>query len=218
MQKKIFVPTINEESWKCLLADPDKHWKDGYSAKQAAQSWEKCGNIPQEIVTALNKSDYFKDPELIIAIPEYKVPLPGGNTDSQNDIFALIRNDQSLISASLEAKSRECFGNDTLGNWIKNSSDGKKERLAYILNKIAFPKKNYEKLRYQLFHRLASAVIMAEKFHAKHALMIIQSFVESDVINHYNDFAAFVEGYGKECKKEEPITIAESDGICLSVL
>jgi len=32
-QKKIYVPTKNAESWRECLADPQKHWKDGYSAK-----------------------------------------------------------------------------------------------------------------------------------------------------------------------------------------
>lgn len=39
-QKKILIPTTNAESWKDLLAKPDNQWKNGYSAKSVAESWE----------------------------------------------------------------------------------------------------------------------------------------------------------------------------------
>jgi len=30
---KIFIPANKPENWKPLLAEPNKHWKTGYSAK-----------------------------------------------------------------------------------------------------------------------------------------------------------------------------------------
>jgi hypothetical protein len=33
---KIFIPANKPEDWKSLLAEPDKHWKTGYSAKTLA--------------------------------------------------------------------------------------------------------------------------------------------------------------------------------------
>jgi hypothetical protein len=37
---------------------------------------------------------------------------------------------------------------------------------------------------------------MARKFHAKYAIMIVQSFVEDDNKNHFKDFKEFIEAYG----------------------
>jgi len=82
------------------------------------------------------------------------------------------------------------------------------------LNKINFPLEfDKNNLRYQLFHRLASAVIMAKKFHAKYAFMIIQSFTENDNKNHYSDFEDFIKVYGKQSKKEKPIKLTKVDNI-----
>jgi Domain of unknown function (DUF6946) len=217
-QKKILIPTENAESWKPFLAEPEKQWKDGYSAKSVAVSWEKNRDIPIEIKEAMNKSEILKDAELLLAIPEYKVSLPGGNRDSQNDVLAIMRHDYGLIVAAVEAKFRESFGNDTVNEWLKNASDGKKERLSFILNIISFPQIDYCNLRYQLFHRLASAVIMAKKFYASQAIMIIQSFEEDDKKNHYGDFTAFVEAYGKTVVKKEPIELAQVDGLTISTM
>lgn len=34
------IPTTGPDDWKALLADPEKHWRQGYSAMSAALSWE----------------------------------------------------------------------------------------------------------------------------------------------------------------------------------
>lgn len=211
-QKKIFVPTTNAESWKHLLADPDLQWKDGYSAKMAADSWENASGIPIEIQLALSKDYQLNQSELLLAIPEFKVPLPGGSRPSQNDLLVVISNSKGLSVITVESKAKEDF-DKTITEWSKNSSAGKEERLKFILKKINFPNVEYGHLRYQLFHRMASAIIMAEKFHAKNAVMIIQSFIKSDIENHYNDFEQFINTYGKECQKGTPIKITNSDNI-----
>ena len=200
-----------------MLADPEKHWKSDFSAKLAAESWESNSGIPEEIYFAINKNDELKDSELLIAIPEFKVPLPGGSRPSQNDILAIITNSKGLSVITVEAKAKENF-DKTIEEWNKEETVGKKERLNYIKQKIIFNNPNYLNLRYQLFHRLASAVIMAEKFHAKNAIMIIQSFIESDIENHYEDFVNFVNAYNKECHKEIPILLGEQKGIRIYVL
>ena len=212
-QKKILIPTINAESWKDLLADPQKHWRSGYSAKSVALSWESQETIPTEIRNALAKEHCFSDIELLLAIPEFKVNLPGGSRPSQNDIFFLGGNTHGLISCTVEAKALEDF-DLTIERWYHDPSHGKQTRFEFLLKEIHFPNEyNNKKLRYQLFHRLASAIIMARKFHAKYAIMIIQSFVEDDTKNHYSDFQSFIEAYNVKVDKEKPIKLTEVDGI-----
>jgi hypothetical protein len=194
-QKKILVPSKNAESWQDLLADPIKHWQDGYSAKLTAYSWEENDNIPKEILNVLTCYPDFKDLELLIAIPEFKVKLPGGTRPSQNDVLAILSNSKALSVMTVEGKALEDF-DELIVNWKKQTSQhGINERLGYLLEKNGIRDENINNLRYQLFHRLASAIIMAEKFHAKNAIMIVQSFIYDDNKNHFNDFKNFLKLY-----------------------
>ena len=211
-QKLIMIPTKDAESWKQLLADPEKHWKPGYSAMSCAISWEYANGIPLRVQKALDSNESLSKLELLLAMPEYKVNLPCGTRPAQNDLLVVARSDMGLTVLTVEAKAREDFG-QTISVWEDDSSEGKKERLAFILEKIAFPSKKISDLRYQLFHRLASAVIMAEKYHANNAVMIIQSFEESELTNHFSDYSAFVEAYGHTAIKERPVLLTKSKGI-----
>lgn len=199
-QKNILIPTTNAESWKIFLAS-QTHWKTDYSAKSAAESWERVKGLPKEIKTAFNKHDNFKDSEMLLAIPEFKVPLPGGSRPSQNDLLVVTSNENGLTVITVEAKVDEGF-DKTISEWKKNLSVGKENRLKYLLSTINFQSKEVDNLRYQLFHRLASSVIMAKKFHANNALMIIQSFQENDDKNHFKDYQEFISTYNVEPLKE----------------
>jgi len=213
-QKKIFIPTKNAESWKDLLADPIKHWKDEFSAKLTAYSWEKEGNIPKEILKVLTSHPDFIDLELLLAIPEYKVSLPGGTRPSQNDVLAVFFTNKALSVMAVEGKAKEDF-DEKIISWKKHTSDiGVAERLGYILDKIGIKAKTIDNLRYQLFHRLASAVIMAEKFHAKNAILIIQSFNKNDNENHFSDFADFLRLYNySSINKSQLYNLTNVNGI-----
>jgi len=194
-QNKIFIPTKNAESWRDFLADKDKHWKAGFSAMSTAYSWEESEGIPTEIVDVLTQHSDFNGLDLLISIPEYKVPLPGGNRPSQNDILAVFTTEKALSVMTVEGKAKENF-DDILSIWkARTSESGVEKRLGYILKKIGIKDENIDSLRYQLFHRLASAVVMAEKFHAKNAIMIVQSFNHKDKENHFNDFSNFIKLY-----------------------
>lgn len=201
-QKNILIPTKNAESWKSLLANPEKHWQVGFSAKSAAESWEKANGLPTEIVCAFNQHENFKDSELLLAIPEFKVTLPGGNRSSQNDLLVVTTNNNGLTVITVEAKVNEDFSK-LMKVWKKEASVGKKDRLTFLLETINFPKQEIDNLRYQLFHRLTSAVIMAKKFHANNALMIIQSFEENDAKNHFIDYQNFISAYQVVATKEQ---------------
>ncbi len=217
-QKKILIPTTSIESWKSLLADPGKHWKTGYSAKTAAESWENAKDIPKEIFIALNKNDRLSNSEMLLAIPEFKVPLPGGSRPSQNDLLVVVSNISYLTVITVEAKAKEDFG-PLIKEWKKDASAGKDERLVFIKNEIGVSRNELDDLRYQLFHRFASAVIMAKKFHAHNAVMIIQSFIQSDLENHYKDFEKFIiVCYDKISIKETPIYVGTIDSIQLFAL
>src|SRR3954471_24520662 len=117
----ILVPTRGVGDWKSRLADPEKHWKRGASAFEAAASWELAcrteRGLPQPVADVLDKVSELRDSEVLFALPEHKVPLRGGNRPSQNDVWALLRSPGGeLISMAVEAKAEEVFG-DTLEAW-----------------------------------------------------------------------------------------------------
>lgn len=216
-QKRILVPTQSAQDWKRLLADPEKHWKPGYSAMLTAQAWENADGLPNEIMAAFNASpdDYFGNLGLVLAIPEYKIFLQGGTRPSQSDIFALLTSEKVLISMTVEGKAREDFG-PTLIQWrSKFSEKGYRTRLGHLLENLGLQETVPDHIRYQLLHRAASAVIEAKRFHATVAAIVVQSFVASDLENHFGDYVNFVQLYGKTPVKGSVIFFTNLDRIRL---
>lgn len=202
--KKILIPTTGPTDWKRFLADPDKQWKQGFSAMATAHSWESAGGFPEEIAQLLGTRA-----ELLIAIPEHKVSLPGGSGQSQCDIFALARVEDTTIAVSVEAKVAEPFC-PTIGEWLKNASPGKIARLSYVCDKLGLTQPVPHYIRYQLFHRTVAAVIEAERFKTDRAAMIIQSFSQEH--RWFEDFEAFCALFGQVAKRSLPIELAISGG------
>ena len=175
------LPSLN--AWRQLLADPEKQWKAGYSAMATAQSWHAAHGLPPEIAAILGP-----DAHLIEALPEHKVPLPGGRRESQCDVFARVRIGTHTCALAVEGKVNEAFG-PTLGDWLKDASNGKQLRLAKITAMLGLTAPLAPDLRYQLFHRTAAAVVEAERLNTDSVAMIVQSF--SPDHRWFPDFAAF---------------------------
>ena len=190
---KIYIPATSAEQWKQLLADPEKHWRQGYSARTLANCWQEADGFPTEIKATLSASPYFHDIEMLLAIPEHQVSLPGGSRPSQNDIWVLARAGNNLVSIAVEGKVSESFG-PTIQEWRKDSSPGKDKRLTYLCNELGLVLSLPDGLRYQLIHRTASAIIEAKRFNASHAVMLVHSFSQSDEC--FQDYADFVSLFG----------------------
>jgi len=47
---KFYIPTKGPLSWKALLADPEKQWRKGYSARTLACCWEEAQGFPKSFV------------------------------------------------------------------------------------------------------------------------------------------------------------------------
>ena len=216
-QKRILIPTKSIDNWQALLSEPDKHWRTGYSAMMMAQSWEKADGLPPEITSAFTQSgdDNFNNLELILAIPEYQTHLKGGPRPSQSDVFALLRSENCLIAVTIEGKARENFG-PTLDQWQNGVSEkGAGKRLSHIRNYIGLEKPIPGHIRYQLLHRTASAVIEARRFHCKAAAMLVQSFVESNIENHFDDYKRFIDLYGVVAMRDRLMFLTDISGISL---
>ena len=74
----ILTRTQSPQDWQKHLADPVKHWRNGYSAMNLAYCWEQAQGFPPKVQETLATIPSLKSLELLLAIPEYKVDLPGG--------------------------------------------------------------------------------------------------------------------------------------------
>jgi len=211
---KFFRPIINVEDWKQLLADPDKQWKTGYSAKTLAYCWQEARDFPPEVRKVFHNSgiDVFKDIEMLIAFPEYKVPLQGGRRASQNDIFILAQGVRQLVSIMVEGKVSEPFG-DRVSKWRAQSKGGREVRLRYLCGLLALDTTTVGHIRYQLLHRTASALIKAKKFNAPNALMLVHSFSREN--KWFEDYQQFLTLFGVTGKMDSLVFGRNINGIKL---
>jgi len=194
----IYIPMKSADDWKKLLADPDKQWCTGYSARTVAHSWQEASGFPPEVskLFATSKDANLQKVELLLVIPEHKVSLPPSQGHpSQNDVFALAKAaNGTLVTIAVEAKVSEPFG-PTVDEWFSEPTPGKKIRLNFLQSKLRLTGKEIGRIRYQLMHRLASAILEAERFNAAYAVMVVQSFSEQD--EWFEDFLSFVGLYGQ---------------------
>jgi hypothetical protein len=137
----------------------------------------------------------FAHPMPYLAVPEYRTDLPGGDRPSQTDVMVIGRADGGAFVMAVEGKVDESFG-PMLGEWLRDASDGKQLRWRFLCATLGLDESQSPTLRYQLFHRAASAVLAARRYHAPLAILLVQSFSASDA--GMADFRAFVQLFGQE--------------------
>jgi len=191
-----YIPTAGPGSWQALLGEPDLHWKTGRSARTLARCWESADGFPPEVARVLDASPYesLHSLEFVAGFPEHKVPLPGGSTASQTDVFVLGRNSLGLVSIAVEGKVDEPFDRQ-VGEWLgSDPSPGKRERLESLCEHLGITVGEAMPLRYQLMHRTASAIIERDRFHAATAVMLVHSWAAND--ERFDDYTGFVTALG----------------------
>lgn len=203
----IYIPTAGPVDWQRFLAEPEKHWKPGFSAHALATCWETANGLPEEVGNLF--APHFREVELLLAVPEYKVRLPGGGKDSQNDLFCLLRADGSTIALMVEGKVDEPF-DKPLAAWLMNASVGKLERLSYIARTLGLSEPIATTIWYQLLHRTASAVITARRFGATKGAMVVHSF--APMKSWLAEFKAFVGLWGISIEHDQMVRIVLPDG------
>lgn len=183
--------------WQALLANPAKQWRAGFSARTLAHCWAEADGFPPEVASAFSAASapLLAGLRPILGIPEFKVPLPGGDRPSQNDIFVLARSQAGPVSIMVEGKVDESFG-PLLGDWLEDAppDSGKKDRLAFLLKTLGLAAQPDDTIRYQLLHRAASAVLAGEQYRAAAAMLLVHSFSRRQA--GWEDFAAFCRLFG----------------------
>lgn len=199
----ILVPSVGPEYWRKLLQS-DEQWRTGFSARTLAHAWSESTGFPREVQLALSSLSSFKRLELLLAIPEHQVQLPGRGKASHTDLWALAKADDGLVSIAVEGKVNEPFG-PTIDEWLIEASENKRTRLDGLCALLQL-KEIPGNIRYQLLHRTASAIIEARRFAAKHAVMLVHSFSPDDA--WYDDFEQFTRLMGAAAKKNVVSTCA----------
>lgn len=196
--KRIVVPTDSAAAWAPLLAKPAIQWKAGRSAMSLAACWEDAHpELPPEIRTALDGSGHpsLQDLSLVLALPEFTTPLPGGSTSSQTDVMVLARNQQGLIAIGVEGKVDEEFG-PTMLKKRKEPSEGLSARLSFLHEHLGLLDPLPDNILYQLLHRTVAALLFAIEVHCSAAVMLVHSF--SADASRLDDFVAFGQAVGIE--------------------
>lgn len=204
--KRLYVPSDGTCSWRARLAEPSLHWKREASAMELAVSWELAARtprgLPESVSRVLDMHPSTRDARLLFGVPEHLVPLRGGSRASQTDLWAVLRVDDGWLSVAVEGKAREPFG-PTINEWLRESTPGKRSRLEALCEALRVRPTESSELRYQLFHRSASAVLEASRIGARSAMMLVQNFYPASVA--WQDFKLFVDLFG---------ATACRDGIC----
>lgn len=206
--------TSGPDDWRKLLADSDSQWKPGFSACTLVNCWEAANGFPTEVSRALAQTN---EPLLanitpLLAVPEFKVSLPGGSRASQNDVFVLARSSAGPICLMVEGKVNESFG-PTLDEWRVDASPGKRDRLKFLLRTLGLAALPGGDIRYQLFHRAASAVITAEQYRAVAAIALVHSFSQKHT--GWRDYEAFARLFGVQAMRDVVQHLTSASGVPL---
>ncbi len=212
--KLILRPTSGPDDWKQFLAEPEKQWKEGYSAHSLAHCWELANGLPESVRAVFQTSLKYRHIEPLLAIPEVRVDLPGGARPSQTDLWLLARVPDGLVSVAVEGKVSETFG-PTVAEWQTAASAGKTERLEFLLEVLHLEGPIPPELRYQLLHRTASAILLARRFHARYAVMMVHSFSRTDV--GLEDYQAFLRALGTSAQAGQVVDITSHSDPTLSL-
>jgi len=210
--KRIYIPSSSPLDWKPLLSQPERHWKAGFSAMTLARSWEAAGDdLPGEIATIVHATPHpvFAEARLLVAIPDYCVPLSSVTRATQTDLFALVRGRGGLGVLAVEGKVDEEPGPTVRGK----RQDGAGDRVADLHDLLGLSAGDIAGLRHQLVYRAAAAVLLANEFCATAAAMIVHSFSPTSV--GYSDFEVLVRAMGGQPSQQGLVNVGERSGVAL---
>lgn len=195
---KYFGPLADMEGWRLLLADPDKHWKDEYSAKELAKAWAGCDRFPRKVERILSQSGFELTP--LFGFPEYKINLPGGTRPSQTDLYVLAQDHEGgLFPIMVEGKAKETFG-PLVSEWRKERSESGLERLDFLAKELELPFRDIDNLRYQLLHRTVSVLLEGRRIGAGRGMMLVHAFADNE--DSFEDYRRFLVHFGIEAEKD----------------
>lgn len=179
------------KDWQQLLADPEKHWRKGYSAYELAYSWMNSAGFPVSVDNVLDNSGFseFKDLKIDIAYPERRTNLNDSRKPSQTDLMVFANGANGRVVIGVEGKVDESFGPIVHARY--SNTEANRSRLNFLCSQLELSSGKVEYVRYQLIHRSVATILEAKNCNAKIALMLVHSFSEKD--SSFNDYKSFLE-------------------------
>jgi uncharacterized protein DUF6946 len=116
---EILIPARSPDDWRHFLAEPEKHWRTGRSAKSLAYCWQAARDFPPSVRRVFKESPYrlFHEIEMLLGLVEHQVPLPGAGFASHTDLFVLAKSGSDLVSITVEGKAGEKF-DALVSHWL----------------------------------------------------------------------------------------------------
>jgi hypothetical protein len=189
----LFVPMTTTDQWTAELAT----------------RWRIASGFPPEIGELLATSPSTFGAKPLLAIPEHQVRLRGGTKAAPTDLWVLARTRRGLLSIAIDGQSS--FG-PTVEEWQANAAPQKTDRWAALCRLLEVNTVCAPSIRYQLFHRTASALIEARRFFATGAAVIVHSLAAAP--GSFADFQRFVALMGGRLTRPgELIPVPSREGI-----
>jgi hypothetical protein len=194
------------------LGNGDEQWKPGRPAYEIAYSWYDAGGIPKPVQKVLDADKLYRGAQMLDGFFERKVALAPG-AESQTDLMVLAAVEGGLAVIAVEGKGVEPFG-PLVAEW-NTGTRGRVQRLAALCGVFGLDPAQVGALRYQLFHRAASAVYEAQRYRSRHALFVVQSFGDATSSN-FDDYARFAAAIGIGAVAKNAISAPrDCDGVAL---
>jgi len=170
---RIHVPLKRPEDVIPHLGSPS-HWQPGRSAKLVADAWFSSNPMPASVASVLSTDPIFSRATVLDAFLERCVDIGDGGRPSQTDLMAIVRLETTIGVLAVEAKVDEPFG-PTVDEWLAQSTvggSGRQRRLTLLCALLGLDSDLVGKLRYQLIHRTASAIIEAGRYRVRIPLIV----------------------------------------------
>lgn len=210
---KVYVPARTAEDWWSFTQNPDKPWETSQAARALAVCWQASKGFPPCVRRTFQNASIktFKHIEPLLIFPQHKVSFPGDGTAARNDIFVLARSASQLVSIVIEGQCDTSF--DRTSSWDPEVSAGQCQRLEFICSELNIPTDSLASIPYQLLQRTVSAILMARRFQAGIALMLVHAFRPQR--RSFDDYAAFATLFGIRAAKNAIQPALRFDGLIL---
>jgi hypothetical protein len=198
---RFFVRARVPEDWPRSRTNMER--RDGSAADSLARTWQRAGGFPTAVQRVLEASgeDALAELEMLAAFPEYELPLLGEDGPSTSDIFVLAKGRRGLVSVMVEGTDTGVFGS-MVCEWLVEGAKTKMRLLSHLCEVLGVDIGEIQSARYRLFLQAAGALVVAERFEAPTAVMIVHSFAGKD--EGFQDYSLFCRLFG---------TAAVADGV-----
>ncbi len=199
-------PIHSFADWLPLAHPPDAvgEWKDFHSAKELARAYFRRDSlsVPEEMAGLLDSREETRGFQIDATVAGKSVVAAAHWAKKRySDLLLYGRRGQEKIVILVEAATDQPFG-DTIEDALMHGAtpDNPRPALIYDLSRAIFGRPieaELRRLRYQLLHGLAAAIMEAETQHAAFAVFVVHEFLSlaldfDGVMRNHEDLTEFI--------------------------